>query len=106
MNRVEVYIAEGDANRRLGTLEYDELRGKESLPSSLTVTISFIRPYRFLALTSDSFAASSIRRYPTASASFRMPHPIRGVARSFVAERNVATFARVTIFSACSTLRA
>ena len=29
MKRVEVYIAEGDANRRLGTLEYDELRGKE-----------------------------------------------------------------------------
>ena len=29
MKCVEVYIAEGDANRRLGTLEYDELRGKE-----------------------------------------------------------------------------
>ena len=29
MKRVEVHIAEGETNRRLGTLEYDELRGKE-----------------------------------------------------------------------------
>ena len=29
MKRIEVFIAEGDANRRLGTLKYDELRGKE-----------------------------------------------------------------------------
>ena len=29
MKRVEVHIAEGETNRRIGTLEYDELRGKE-----------------------------------------------------------------------------
>ena len=29
MKRVEVHIAEGEGNRRLGTLEYAELRGKE-----------------------------------------------------------------------------
>ncbi len=29
MKRIEVYLAESETNRRLGTLEYDELRGKE-----------------------------------------------------------------------------
>lgn len=29
MKRIEVFISEGDADRRLGMLEYDELRGKE-----------------------------------------------------------------------------
>ena len=29
MKRIEVFISEGNADRRLGTLEFDELRGKE-----------------------------------------------------------------------------
>ena len=29
MKRIEVLISEGEADRCLGTLEYDELRGKE-----------------------------------------------------------------------------
>ena len=29
MKRIEVFISEGEADRCLGTLEYDELRGKE-----------------------------------------------------------------------------
>ena len=29
MKQIEVFISEGDADRRLGTLEFDELRGKE-----------------------------------------------------------------------------
>ena len=29
MKRIEVSIAEGDANRRVGMLEFNELRGKE-----------------------------------------------------------------------------
>ena len=29
MKRIEVFISEGGADRRLGALEYDELRGKE-----------------------------------------------------------------------------
>ena len=34
MKRVEVHIAEGETNRRLGTLEYDELRGKPAARAS------------------------------------------------------------------------
>ena len=29
MKRIEVFISEGDADKRLGKLEYDEMRGKE-----------------------------------------------------------------------------
>ena len=29
MKRIEVFISECDGDRRIGTLEYDELRGKE-----------------------------------------------------------------------------
>lgn len=31
MKRIEVFISEGDADRRLGTLEFYELRGKYGL---------------------------------------------------------------------------
>ena len=29
MKRIEVFISEGNVDKRLGTLEYEELRGKE-----------------------------------------------------------------------------
>ena len=49
MKRIEVHIAEGEATRRLGTLEYDELRGKE-ISSSLTLVCQSSPSTRFLPL--------------------------------------------------------
>ncbi|MBQ3288693.1 MAG: HipA domain-containing protein [Kiritimatiellae bacterium] len=50
MKRIEVYVAEGGSNRRLGTLEFDELRGKEMSSFELDgeyvldPTLSFLGP--------------------------------------------------------------
>ena len=50
MKRIEVYVAEGESNRRLGTLEFDELRGKEVSSFELDgeyvldPTLSFLGP--------------------------------------------------------------
>ena len=40
MKRIEVFIFECDGDRRIGTLEYDELRGKEV--SSLELDEDFV----------------------------------------------------------------
>ncbi len=40
MKRIEVHIAEGEKNRRLGMLEYDELRGKEV--SSFELDVDYV----------------------------------------------------------------
>ena len=106
MKRVEVYIAECKTNRRLGTLEYDELRGKEV--SSFTLDADYVL-HPSVSFLGPDIGLFRGKQYPTLSYGFGIfqdAAPIRGGARSFVAERNAATFARATIFSACSTLRA
>ena len=40
MKRIEVFISDGDADRRLGMLEYAELRGKEV--SSFELDVDFV----------------------------------------------------------------
>lgn len=67
MKRIEVYIAEGEANRRLGTLEYDELRGKE--------VSSFTLDEDYVLHPSVSFLGPDIglfrgKQYPTLSYGF------------------------------------
>lgn len=67
MKRIEVYIVEGEANRRLGTLEYDELRGKE--------VSSFTLDEDYVLHPSVSFLGPDIglfrgKQYPTLSYGF------------------------------------
>ena len=67
MKRIEVYVAEGDADRRLGMLEYDELRGKE--------VSSFELDGDYISHPSVSFLGPDIglfrgKQYPTLSYGF------------------------------------
>ena len=69
MKRIEVFISEGDADRRLGSLEYDELRGKE--------VSSFELDGDFVLHPSVSFFGPDIglfrgKQYPTLSYGFGM----------------------------------
>ncbi len=67
MKRVEIFIAEGEVNRRVGMLEYDELRGKE--------VSSFELDGDFVLKPSVSFLGPDIglfrgKQYPTLSYGF------------------------------------
>lgn len=67
MKHIEVFISEGDADRRLGTLEFDELRGKE--------VSSFELDGDFVLHPSVSFLGPDIglfrgKQYPTLSYGF------------------------------------
>ena len=67
MKRIEVYVAEGDADRRIGMLEYDELRGKE--------VSSFELDGDYISHPSVSFLGPDIglfrgKQYPTLSYGF------------------------------------
>ena len=94
MKRVEVHIAEGETNRRLGTLEYDELRGKE--------ISSFELDGDYILHPSVPFLGPDIGLFRTDLESFRTQRLIRGDARSSAAARNAATSARAIISSAYS----
>ena len=67
MKRIEVFISECDGDRRIGTLEYDELRGKE--------VSSFELDEDFVLHPSVSFLGPDIglfrgKQYPTLSFGF------------------------------------
>ena len=67
MKRIEVFISRGDADRRLGALEYDELRGKE--------VSSFELDGDFVLQPSVTFLGPDIglfrgKQYPTLSYGF------------------------------------
>ena len=62
MKRIEVFIAEGDANRRLGTLEYDELRGKEV--SSFEFDCDYI-PHPSVSFLGPDIGLFRGKQYPT-----------------------------------------
>lgn len=67
MKRIEVYFSEGDANRRLGTLEYDELRGKEV--SSFTLDEAYVL-HPMLPFLGPDIGLFRGKQYPTLSYGF------------------------------------
>ena len=67
MKRIEVFISEGDADRRLGTLEYDELRGKEV--SSFELDSDFVL-HPSVAFLGPDIGLFRGKQYPTLSHGF------------------------------------
>lgn len=67
MKRIEVCIAEGEANRRLGTLEYGELRGKEV--SSFTLDADYVL-HPSLSFLGPDIGFFRGKQYPTLSCGF------------------------------------
>ena len=103
MKHIEVFISEGDADRRLGTLEYDELRGKEVSSFELDGDFVLHPSVGFLGPDIGLFRG---KQYPTLSYGFglsRTPRQIHGGVRSSDAARSAATSAKATIYLACST---
>ena len=69
MKRVEVFVAEGDADRFLGMLEYDELRGKEV--SSFELDDDFVRRPSIAYLGPD-IGLFRGKQYPALACGFGM----------------------------------
>lgn len=69
MKRVEVYLSHGDEDRRLGILEYDELRGKEV--SSLELDADFVHNPSVAFLGPD-IGLFRGRQYPMLQSGFGM----------------------------------
>lgn len=67
MKRIEVFISECDADRRLGTLEYDELRGKEV--SSFELDSDFVL-HPSVAFLGPDIGLFRGKQYPTLSYGF------------------------------------
>ena len=67
MKRIEVFISEGDADRRLGTLEYDELRGKEV--SSFELDGDFVL-HPFVSFLGPDIGLFRGKQYPMLSYGF------------------------------------
>ena len=67
MKRIKVFISDGDADRRLGTLEYDELRGKEV--SSFELDGDFVL-HPSVAFLGPDIGLFRGKQYPTLSHGF------------------------------------